>query len=311
MVDLAVIGAGSMGSLHARVAMGLRDATLRYVVDPDPEVGGAVAAQVGVEHASHLEEILDRVDAAIVAVPTALHRSIGETLLAAGVHVLMEKPIAVSGDEAAVLQKLATDAGVTLMVGHVERFNPVVMELEHIIQEPLHIDIARIGRFAKRITDDVIIDLLVHDLDIACALMGDYEPSLQAVGQRVMTNGIDLVTATLEFASGATAVLTASRVGQHKIRRIEATQRDSFVAADLLKQTLLVQRATAGNQMQEGGYRQESTIEVPYLRHRGEPLYLEQTHFIECVTERRVPKVTGSDGARVLEMALQVRALVA
>ena len=311
MVDLAVVGCGSMGSLHARVAMGLRDADLKYVVDADEERAAAAGAKAGVAHATSVAGIADKVDAAIVAVPTKYHLEIGKQLLSAGVHVLMEKPIAATVDQALALEKAAADAGMTLMVGHVERFNPVVLELEHIVDDPIHLDIARIGRFAKRVGDDVVLDLMVHDLDIACALFDDYEPNIQAVGQRVVTDDPDIVTATLEFESGATAVLTASRVGQHKIRRVEVTQRDSFVAADLLKQTLLVQRATRADQVHDGGYRQESTIEVPYLRHRGEPLYIEQNHFVESIIAGTQPKVPGTTGRRALDLALRVKALVA
>ena len=199
-------------------------------------------------------------------------------------------------------------AGRTLLIGHVERFNPVILELEHMLDGPIHVDMARVGRYSPRVGDNVVLDLMVHDLDIACAIFEDYSPNVSAIGQSVVTEEVDIVTATLTFDSGSTAALTASRLGQHKIRRLEVTQLEGFIAADLLRQTIVIQPATRADQVSAGGYRQESVIEVPYLRHQGEPLYLEQTHFVDCVMSGSEPKITATQGRQVLELALKVGA---
>jgi predicted dehydrogenase len=307
VIDLAVIGAGVMGTHHARVAMGLRGAQLVAIVEPDVEAGQRLAERTGAEHVADIADVIDRIDAAIVAVPTDRHVAVGKPLLEAGIHVWMEKPLASTATEGEELIAAARAAGAVFMVGHVERFNPAVLELKHILDDPVHLDAARIGRFAPRVDDSVVVDLMIHDLDVVCSLVGDYEPQVTAMGRKVVTSEPDIVTAMLVFDSGATAVLTASRIGQHKIRRLEITQRDAFVVADLLKQTVLIQRATRSGPIEEGGYRQESVIEIPYLRHQGEPLYLEQSHFVECVTEGAEPLVDGSVGLKVLELALHIR----
>jgi predicted dehydrogenase len=196
-----------------------------------------------------------------------------------------------------------------LMVGHVERFNPAVLQLDGIVQDPLHVELTRMGPFSPRVTADVVLDLMIHDLELALALAGSDVERIEGMGRRERSDSLDLATALLQFRNGVTATVTASRVGQTKIRRIELTQRANFVVLDLVRQDLTLHRVDHNEFLAEGGarYRQSGLIEIPFLEHRGEPLALELEHFLQCVADRRSPRVTGLQGRRALELALAVR----
>ncbi len=307
MLELAIVGAGVMGSHHGRVAMGLRDARPAFVVDPDVAAGTRLAEITGAKHVQDVTDVLGLVEAAIVAVPTRLHLPISEQLLSAGIHVLLEKPIAPSISEAEALVSAAEQARVRLMIGHVERFNPAILELDRIVEEPLHVDVARIGPHSPRLSDHVVLDLMVHDLDIASALIDRPVKEISAVGRAVLGEEPDIASAVLVYQGGATATFTASRVGQSKIRRLEITQRDSFVVVDMLRQTVMIQRASQAEFSDEArAYRQEGVIEIPYLSWKGEPLYLEQEHFVASILTGTAPKIDGRGGLRALELSLDV-----
>lgn len=307
MLELAIVGAGVMGSHHGRVAMGLRDARLAFVVDPNAEAGNRLAEATGAKYVPDVSEIIGLVDVAVVAVPTRLHRPVAEQLMAEGIHVLLEKPIASTVEEARGLVETAEKYGVHLMIGHVERFNPAVLELERIVRDPVHIDVARIGPHTSRLSDHVVLDLMVHDLDIAAALIDRPVVFMSATGRAILGDEPDIASALLRYEGGATATFTASRVGQSKIRRLEITQPDSFVVVDMLRQTVMIQRASSSEFLEEErAYRQEGVIEIPYLSWKGEPLYLEQEHFVASVLENSSPKIGGRTGLAALELSLAV-----
>ena len=180
LIDLAIVGAGSMGANHARVGLGLRDARISAIVDPDPERGGKLATTVGAAYYPDVTGLPATVDAAVVAVPTDLHVPVSTELLAMGKHVLVEKPIARTVADARFLVGAARDAGKILMVGHVERFNPAVVELAAIVAEPIHIDAQRVSAFVGRIREGVVLDLMTHDLDIVTALVNQPVVEVQA-----------------------------------------------------------------------------------------------------------------------------------
>jgi predicted dehydrogenase len=310
---VALVGAGIMGTNHARVLHTLPGAELTLVVDPDEARGRAVASSVGATYSPDARTVPGFADAAILATTSESHADIGVPLLEAGVDLLVEKPIATTVEAADRLIEAAEDNDRVLTVGHIERYNPAVLELDRQVQDLLHIELTRMGPFSPRVTADVVLDLMIHDLELALAISGAEVERAAAIGQCVRTDSLDLVTALLRFTNGVTATVTASRVGQTKIRHIELTQRANFVVVDLLRQDVTIHHVEHNEFVSAGGarYRQSGVIEIPFLEHRGEPLWLELGHFLECIATRGTPRVTGLQGRRALELALTVRDLAA
>lgn len=307
LIDLAIVGAGSMGSNHARVGLGLRDARISAIVDPDPERGGKLATTVGAAYYPDVTDLPATVDAAVVAVPTDLHVPVSTELLAMGKHVLVEKPIARTVEDARFLVGAARDAGKILMVGHVERFNPAVVELAAIVAEPIHIDAQRVSAFVGRIREGVVLDLMTHDLDIVTALVNRPVVEVQASVSTLRSGMEDLGVALLRFEGGTSATVTASRIGQDKIRRISVTETEAYYVADLLRQDLTIHRQTHPDYTAETrGYRQQSLIEIPYITTRGEPLHNELEHFVRCVIDGSEPLVSGESATATIELVQRV-----
>ena len=309
MTRVAVVGAGLMGTNHARILRRLPEAECTLVVDRDGRRGRALAASVGAQYSADPGAVAQHAEAAVVAVPSEVHAEVGVPLLQAGVDLLVEKPVAMTVEDADALIEAARENDRILMVGHVERFNPVVLQLDGLVEDLLHLEVTRMGPFSPRVTADVVLDLMIHDLELALALAGSDVERVEGMGRRERTDSLDLATALLQFRTGVTATVTASRVGQSKIRRIELTQRANFVVLDLVRQDLTIHRVDHNEFLTEGGarYRQSGHIEIPFLEHSGEPLALELEHFLECVAHRRVPRVTGVQGRRALELALAVQ----
>jgi predicted dehydrogenase len=309
MLRLAIVGAGIMGSNHARVAAQVPGLSVTHIIDVDRRRGEVLAQSIGACFQPDIGALPGQVDAAVVAVPTALHLSVGLQLMESGIHVLMEKPIADQVDAAEQLVTAAHRAEVCLMVGHVERFNPAVIELESIVTSPIHLEATRVSAFSNRVADGVIRDLMIHDLDVAVAIMGSEPSTISALAQCVRSDSEDLAAALLGFPSGTTASLTASRIGQQKIRRIQVTQPDDYVQADLVRQDVTIHRVQHSEFLTNEGrrYSQSGVVEIPYLRQRGEPLSLELSHFVECIRDGARPRVSGEDGLRSLRLAERVR----
>lgn len=309
---IAIIGAGIMGANHARVARVMPGVELAAVVDPDIERARRAA---GPSAASFTDlESLGAVDLAIVAVPTAGHVSVATQLIDRGVNVLVEKPLASTSHEARRLAAHAEAAGVLLAVGHVERFNPAVVELARHLEQPLHVRAARIGPYSSRISDGVIHDLMIHDLDIVASLIGDDAEIVSVAGhaRHERSESEDFAVASVEFSNGLSATFEASRLGQEKVRLLEVTQLDSVVVADLVRQDITVRRMSRGEYLSDEGtrYRQSSVIEIPFLETRGEPLALELLDVVDCVRMGRPPVVDAHQGVRALELAERVAASV-
>ena len=309
---LAVVGAGIMGSHHARLAGNVRDLELAWVIDPDAGRAAALADAHGAKSATDLSEVLADVDAAVVASPTDTHREVATTLLEADVDVLVEKPLATSVGDATAIVDTAADHDRVLMVGHVERFNPAVLALETPMPDTIHIAAQRVSPFLARVRDDVIVDLMIHDLDIVRALAGAPVRDVQATGRAACGDVLDIASALVTFKNGVMATLTASRVGQQKIRTLEITRSDRFVSVDLVRQDVTVNRVEHSEFLASEGarYRQTGVVEIPFLEHRGEPLELELREFARSVAARTAPRVTGSDGLATLRLVDDVRVAV-
>ena len=308
-VRLAVIGAGVMGANHARVASRIAGVELVAIVDLDEDRCTKLADAIGAPHAASIESLIaaNGVDAVVVATPTPFHHAVASICLDAGLHVLVEKPIASTVEEAEDLDVRAKRSGVVLTVGHVERFNPSVRELMRSIDKPIHLQLDRVGPFTPRVTDNVVIDLMIHDLDLARALAGSEVARLQAIHQSVKTEGPDMAIALLEFENGVSASITASRIGQQKLRRIFVTQHDAVIAGDLIRQDVMIHRMQHVEFVSDSGagIRQSGVVEIPFIENRGEPLMLELRAFIDSI-HGADPVVTAADGIAALRLAHQV-----
>jgi predicted dehydrogenase len=309
MVRVGIVGAGIMGSNHARVLRAVPDAEVVIVADRDAEKGQRLADHIGASFESAVEALPGRVDAAIVATPTETHADIAVALLESGIDVLVEKPISPSVEEAKDLVSVARKHDRILMVGHVERFNPAVLELDRHLDGLIHIDVRRVGPFSPRIATDVVLDLMIHDVDLVNTLAGSELSTLSSLTRRVRAESEDIAMCMMTYANGVSATLTASRVSQGKQRQIELTQKSNVVVADLLRQQLTIHRVEHAEYVGEQGarYRQSGVIEIPYLEHQGEPLLLELQHFIDCVRNRTQPTVGGQEGLMALATALRIR----
>jgi predicted dehydrogenase len=303
-----------MGTNHARTSRQLQGAQLVAVVDRDLVRAAAAAAATGARAVPTIDDVIGAVDAAVVAVPTPEHLSVALRLAEAGVHLLVEKPIAGNRHDAEALIAGARDAGVTLAVGHVERFNAAVAALPSLLEDVIHVEASRISPYASRVSDGVIFDLMIHDLDIVQSVIGAdvVHDSIAGVARSVHGQGEDLASVTLRFEGGVTAAFNTSRLGQQKIRVLEITQRDSVVVADLVRQDVTIHRMTRHEYLTDEGtrYRQSSVVEIPFVEQRGEPLLRELQSFVDCVLEGKDPLVSGEDGLRAVDIAERIAARV-
>jgi predicted dehydrogenase len=312
-VRVAVVGAGIMGANHVRIAHQLPGIELVAVVDADLERAQKAAAVSGAKAFSSMEALPEIADLVVLAVPTKFHADAALELIAAGVHLLVEKPLALTSEEGQRIVDAASLAGTTLAVGHVERFNAAVVELPKFLDNPIHIDAVRVSPYSARISDGVIFDLMIHDLDIVLSLAGDAEvSSVSGVARHRHGGTEDLASVNVTFSNGLTASLLTSRLGQQKQRTITVTQNDSVVLADLVRQDLTIQRMTRHEYLAEDGarYRTSSTVEVPFLETRGEPLANELAHVAGCVRTGERPRVDGAAALRALKFAEAVTASV-
>ncbi len=300
----AVIGTGMMGRHHVRILGGMAGVDLLYVVDFDTDRAASLGNPWGATAIASIDD-LPEVDIAVVATPTQTHRALAGELISRGVSVLVEKPLAFNATEAQELVDLAAEKGVTLSVGHVERFNPIMRFLTGMALDPKYLQIERMSPYTPRITSSVISDLMVHDLDLACTLMGCGAPlRIEAVATKVFSDSADIASAVLEFENGSIASIASSRVTQDKVRRIVVTEPERYIIGDCLRQDILIKRETEVDFADNAAslYRQANVTEIPYFDRSGEPLTLELLDFVEAHRTGRKPKVTGEDGLRAVEL---------
>ncbi|MGL6132731.1 MAG: Gfo/Idh/MocA family oxidoreductase [Prochlorococcaceae cyanobacterium] len=307
-VRVGVIGIGNMGWHHARVLSLIKDAQLVGVADPDRGRGRLATQQFRCAWYPSHQPLLEQVDAVCIAVPTLLHHPVGLACLQAGKHVLIEKPIAASQEEAAELIAAAEAAGVQLQVGHIERFNPAFRELVKVVasEEVVVLEARRHSPNPERANDvSVVLDLMIHDIDLVLELAGAPVLRLAAAGGRSGDGPIDYVNATLAFANGVVASLTASKMAHRKIRSLSAHCRASLVETDFLNRTLHIHRRSHQSVSADHGelvYRSDGLVEEVSTTSI-EPLYAELTHFLACVRGDESPAVNGLQASRALLLA--------
>lgn len=307
-VSVAVVGAGFMGTNHARVLSALPGAKLAAIVDRDQSRGRLVAAEFGCDYAGSMEDVTVRVDAAVIATPTETHRSVGVQALARGWHVLVEKPFAPSVWEAEELVAAAKDARRILAVGHIERFNPACLDLPRFVTEPLFIQTRRLSPYSERVKEGVVRDMMIHDIDLVLWLAHSEPVRVAADISMWRSETEDLAIATVVFESGLVAHMTATRIGQDKVRQIDILQPDSLVNVDLLRQDITIRHQATAEYPETGARRlkEASIMEIPYLEHRGEPLWLELQDFVEAVGSGGRPLVDGRAGVAALDLCQRI-----
>lgn len=297
---VGVVGAGAMGRNHARVYALLDGAELVAIHDADPGRAAAVAAEFGGEVAASLDELAAAVDAVSVAVPTSAHLEVAGRLLERGVHVLVEKPIAASADAARALVECARRHRRILQVGHVERFNPVLRELERKLNRPRFIEAHRLSPFPNRSVDiGVVLDLMIHDLEVILHLVRAPVASIDAVGVPVLTAREDIANARLRFEGGCVANVTASRISPDRMRKVRVFQEDCYLSLDYQEQAGQIH-------WRDGMQIRRAEVEVE----KDEPLKLELAAFLASVAAGAAPRVSGQQGAMALELALEITRLI-
>jgi predicted dehydrogenase len=300
----AVIGVGYMGRFHAEKFAACADAELVAVADADAARAREIATALGCAYETDYRVLLPRLDAVCVAVPTEKHHAVVRACLEAGVHVLVEKPLSRTLEEADALLALARAKGLVLQVGHLQRFNPAFQGLVAQGGRPLFIDIERLAPFKARGTDvDVVLDLMIHDLDLVLALAKAPIEQVSASGFRVLTEAIDIANARIEFADGCIASVSASRVSQSPVRKLRVFRHDAYVSADLQEQRLRhVRKGAEGDNA--------GIVESEQAFERVDELRAQAEAFLQAVRGRSAPLVSGEQGRQALALALQVGRLV-
>lgn len=295
-IKIGVIGIGYLGQHHARLYSEIEDAELIALVDIDEKKAMAFAEKYGCEAYSDYREMLDKVNALSIVTPTISHYNIALDCIRAGKDILIEKPITVNVEEANELIIESGKSGCIIQIGHLERYNPAVLAASEIIKEPKFIEAERLSPFLGRETDvDVTLDLMIHDIDIILSLLSSPIKDIRAVGAKVLTDKIDVAKAWLEFENGCAALITASRLSPEKQRRLKVFQEDSYISIDY--QSHEVRRY----------FRTGKGISFDVIKpEHKEPLREELKDFINCVKERKRPKVSATEGRDALKVVLEI-----
>ncbi|MEJ2177771.1 MAG: Gfo/Idh/MocA family oxidoreductase [Gammaproteobacteria bacterium] len=312
-VNVAVVGVGYLGRIHAKIYHSMPDVNLLAVVDTDRTASEPIAAEYGCHCFDSVEELLDPslelpLEAVSIVVPTSLHLPVSTPFLERKIHMMLEKPVAPSVEESSAIVDLADKNGAILQIGHLERFNAGVMKLAELAADPRFIEVHRLGKFVERATDvDVVTDLMIHDIDIVLSLVPSTLETISATGTKVITDHVDIANARLEFANGAVANVTASRVSRNQFRRIRVFAKDHYLGLNFSDQQL--EEVKTGSRPAGSEFPQliERQIEVePQL-----PLNAELAHFIDCVRQGRQPLVSGEAGLTAVKVAEMVKQKIA
>jgi predicted dehydrogenase len=303
----AVIGAGYLGRFHAQKYAGLADCELVGVADPAPEARERLRTELGVPGFADHHELLGRVDAVSIATPTGLHHAVARDFLEVGAHVLVEKPITATADEARELIAIAGRRGLVLQVGHLERFNPVIRAVAGELAAPRFIESNRLAPFKPRGTDvSVVLDLMIHDIDLIEHIVRSPIESIDAIGAPVFTDEIDIANARIRFENGCVADVTASRISMKAERKLRIFQSDAYLSIDLQQKLLTIVRRPAS--LAEGGLPKVDLEERSF--DQGDALQDENRSFVDAVRDGGRPVVSGEDGLRALQTATRIVELV-
>ncbi len=299
-----VIGVGYLGRFHAQKYALLEETELVGVVDSDPQRAEVVAAECGTSAFTDYSSLLEKVDLISIAVPTQDHYSVARECLAAGCHVLIEKPITQTVQEAEELIEIAKTQKVVFQVGHLERFNPAILALEGVLKEPMFIESHRMAPFKPRGTDvNVVLDLMIHDIDIILNLVRSDLKSIHAVGVPVLSNEVDIANVRLQFESGCVANVTASRVSLEGMRKIRLFQSDAYISIDYQNRKIAVFRKGAGESHLPG--LPDIGMKVDTFEQR-DALLDEIKSFIQSILKQEAPVVSAEDGKKALEVAIKI-----
>jgi predicted dehydrogenase len=319
-IRAAVIGAGSFGKNHVRVIDQLENVDLAAIIDTDLEKAQQLARDHHTQAFAGISEALELFDAAIVATPTVTHEAIAGHLLERGIDVLLEKPIAASSTAGERLAQLARERGRVLQVGHLERFNPAVLALEKALTIPLFFEVHRLSVFTPRSLDiDVVLDLMIHDLDIVLHFTRELPEEIRAAGISVLSPQVDIANVRLAFGNGCIANLTASRVSTEKVRKLRLFQPGEYISIDYHRQDairLAIETEPQQNRDRQGAVSQLSQTETGAIAFEqltvtpGEPLQLELMAFFEAVRNRCAPKVDGFEASNALRVAEAILAKI-
>jgi predicted dehydrogenase len=300
---IALIGAGAFGRNHLRVIHQSEHAQLAGVLDLDPQRAAEASSTYACPRFLSLEELAANADGAVIASPTVTHADLGCRLMEAGLDVLVEKPIAPDPVSGRALVETAARRGRTLQVGHLERFNPAVIALEAAITHPLFFEVHRLSEFSPRSLDvDVVLDLMIHDIDIVLSLTGSLPTEIRAAGIHILSAKTDIANVRLEFAGGAIANLTASRVSTERVRKLRLFQPHEYISLDYSRQDVVrfqVKPSASPGAAPGIGF-------APLAVAKDEPLRLELEEFFRSIVERRAPRVTGPQGLAALEVACAI-----
>ena len=299
----AVVGAGYLGKFHAEKYASLNECELVAVVDINPEAATQVAQKHGAQAMTDYQALLGQVDAVSIVVPTSLHHKVARDFLNAGSHVLVEKPITVTVEEADELIAIAKERNVILQVGHLERFNPAVLGLEEMEDKPLFIEAHRLSPFNPRANDvSVVLDLMIHDIDIILALVDSEVARIDASGTAVLTQGTDIANARISFKNGCVANVTASRISMKMERKMRMFRPCSYISVDFQNRVLIKHRT--GEKEMFPGIPEILTEESVF--ENGDALMEEIKHFVHCINTGENPRVPGEAGRKALATAIEI-----
>jgi predicted dehydrogenase len=309
-IRVAVVGVGRLGQHHARIYAENPRTDLVAVVDTDAPLGQKIARMWNTQALTDYRRLLGRVDAVSIAVPTVMHFELAREFLGAGVHVLVEKPITSTVPQARELVNLARKHHRVLQVGHVERFNAAIVRLREIIRCPAFIEVHRLGPYDPRVQDiGVVLDLMIHDIDIILDVVKSPVESIDAVGVGIFSDKEDIANARIHFQSGCVANITASRITPKKTRKIRFFQEDTYISIDYMKPAMEIYRKQPVAAPRPG----MPPVEIVRKRVRlkvQEPLKAELEHFVDCVEQGMTPQITGEKASDALELAVEISEMI-
>lgn len=303
VIRTAVIGVGYLGKFHAQKYAAIENSQLIGVADNNSENAQRVASELGVEAFGDYRDLFGKVDAVSIVTPTTLHHKIAKEFLCQGIHVLVEKPITVTPDEARDLINTAKEHNCILQVGHLERFNAAMLDLDKVLIQPRFIEAHRLAPFKPRATDvDVILDLMIHDIDIILSIVRSELVDIAVSGTKVLSDSTDIANARLTFASGCVANVTASRISLKSERKMRIFQPDAYLSIDFQNRIFSYHKKGDGEMFP--GVPDINSTENIY--EDGDALQTEIIAFIDCVQNNSQPLVSGEDGLRALEAATRI-----